>query len=96
MWTAIGIVAVLVLYIIAVYNGLVSRRNQAREAWSTIDTQLKRRYDLIPNLVETVRGAAAHEKDTLSDVIKARNTAMSTNPLDGASAERAIYLWTCA
>ena len=90
MWTVIGIVAVLVLYVIAVYNGLVSRRNQAREAWATIDTQLKRRYDLIPNLVETVRGAAAHEKDTLSAVIAARNSAMSTNPLDGASAERGL------
>lgn len=77
MWTAIAIVAVLVLYFIAVYNGLIARRNQAREAWSTIDTQLKRRYDLIPNLVETVRGAAAHEKDTLNAVITARNAAMS-------------------
>ena len=63
MWTVIGIVAVIVLYFIAVYNGLVARRNQAREAWATIDTQLKRRYDLIPNLVESVKGAAAHEKD---------------------------------
>jgi LemA protein len=89
MWTVIGIVAVLVLYFIAVYNGLVSRRNQAHEAWATIDTQLKRRYDLIPNLVETVRGAAAHEKDTLSAVIAARNAAMSANPLD-ASAERGL------
>jgi len=90
MWTMIGIIAVLFLYVIAVYNGLVSRRNQAREAWATIDTQLKRRYDLIPNLVETVRGAAAHEKDTLAAVIAARNAAMSTNPLDGASAERGL------
>ena len=90
MWTAIGIVAVLVLYVIAVYNGLVSRRNQAREAWATIDTQLKRRYDLIPNLVETVRGAAAHEKDTLSAVISARNAAMTANPLESASAERGL------
>ena len=90
MWTVIGIFAVVILYFIAVYNGLISRRNQAREAWATINTQLKRRYDLIPNLVETVRGAAAHEKDTLAAVIAARNTAMSTNPLDGASAERGL------
>ena len=55
MWIAIAVVAVILLYFIAVYNGLVSRRNQVREAWSTIDTQLKRRYDLIPNLVESVR-----------------------------------------
>lgn len=90
MWTAIGIVAILILYFIAVYNGLVARRNQAREAWATIDTQLKRRYDLIPNLVETVRGAAAHEKDTLAAVIAARNVAMSANPLDGGVAERGL------
>jgi len=79
MWTAIGIVAVLVLYFIAVYNGLAARRNQVREAWSTIDTQLKRRYDLIPNLVETVRGAARHESETLSAVTAARNAAMAAN-----------------
>ena len=85
MWTAIGIVAVLVLYFIAVYNGLIARRNQVREAWATIDTQLKRRYDLIPNLVETVRGAAAHEKDTLSAVISARNMAMSARGVDDKS-----------
>ena len=90
MWTVIGIVAILVLYVILVYNGLVSRRNQVREAWATIDTQLKRRYDLIPNLVETVRVAAAHEKDTLSAVIAARNAAMSANPLDGAKAEQGL------
>ncbi len=91
MWTVIGIVAVLVLYFIAVYNGLVSRRNQVREAWATIDTQLKRRYDLIPNLVETVRGAAAHEKDTLAAVISARNAAMSANGVDGkSSAEQGL------
>ncbi len=80
----------MVLYVIAVYNGLVARRNQAREAWSTIDTQLKRRYDLIPNLIETVKGAAAHEKDTLSAVVKARNAAMTANPLDSASAEKGL------
>lgn len=90
MWTAIGIVVILVLYVIAVYNGLVARRNQAREAWSTIDTQLKRRYDLIPNLIETVRGAAAHEKDTLTQVVAARKAAMSANPLESASAEKGL------
>ena len=68
MWTAIAVVAVLLLYFVAVYNGLVARKNQAREAWATIDTQLKRRYDLIPNLVESVKGAAKHEKETLNAV----------------------------
>ena len=83
MWTVIAVVAVILLYFIAVYNGLVSRRNQVREAWATIDTQLKRRYDLIPNLMETVSGAAKHEKETLNAVISARNAAMSAQ---GASA----------
>ncbi len=91
MWTAIGVIGALILYFIAVYNGLVSRRNQVREAWATIDTQLKRRYDLIPNLVETVRGAAAHEKDTLSAVIAARNAAMAANgAVDKSAAENGL------
>ncbi|MBO7509529.1 MAG: LemA family protein [Alphaproteobacteria bacterium] len=91
MWTAIGIIAVLVLYFIAVYNGLVARRTQIREAWATIDTQLKRRYDLIPNMVETVRAAAAHEKDTLAAVVAARNAAMTANGVvDKSTAERGL------
>ncbi|MDD5098272.1 MAG: LemA family protein [Candidatus Pacebacteria bacterium] len=73
----IGIVVVVALYLIVTYNGLVTLRNRVREAWSDIDVQLKRRYDLIPNLVETVKGYAAHEKDTFEKVIQARNMAMS-------------------
>ena len=87
MWIAIAVVAVILLYFIAVYNGLVSRRNQVREAWSTIDTQLKRRYDLIPNLVESVRGAAKHERETLQSVTAARDAAMSANGPTKADAE---------
>lgn len=79
MWTAVAIIAVVLLYFIAVYNGLIARRNQVREAWATVDTQLKRRYDLIPNLVETVRGAAKHESETLAAVTNARNAAMAAN-----------------
>ena len=90
MWTAIAIVAVVLLYFIAVYNGLVARRTQAREAWATIDTQLKRRYDLIPNLVASVKGAAAHEKDTLNAVIAARNAAMSATGPDKGDAENKL------
>ena len=91
MWTVIAVVAVIILYFIAVYNGLIARRNQAREAWATIDTQLKRRYDLIPNLVESVKGAAAHEKDTLNAVIAARNAAMSVNGVaDKSVAEKGL------
>ncbi len=88
MWTTIAIVAVIVLYFIAVYNGLIARRNQAREAWATVDTQLKRRYDLIPNLVESVRGAAKHEKDVLTEVTSARTAAMAASgAVDRSAAE---------
>ena len=76
MILTIIILAVLVLYVISVYNGLVVARQRVKEAWSTIDTQLKRRYDLIPNLLETVKGYAKHEKQTLQAVIEARNSAM--------------------
>ena len=76
MVLALIILVVLVLYTIAVYNGLVVARQRVKEAWSTIDTQLKRRYDLIPNLLETVKGYAKHEKQTLQAVIEARNSAM--------------------
>ena len=91
MTTALVILGIIILYIIFSYNGLVSRRNQAREAWATIDTQLKRRYDLIPNLVESVKGAAKHEKETLNAVIAARNAAMSaTGAADKGAAENAL------
>ncbi|MDD5568894.1 MAG: LemA family protein [Candidatus Pacebacteria bacterium] len=72
-----AIVVVILLYIAAVYNSLVVARNRTQEAWSDIDVQLKRRYDLIPNLVETVKGYAAHESGTFEKVIQARNAAMS-------------------
>ena len=91
MWIAIAIVAIILLYGISVYNGLIARRTQAKEAWATVDTQLKRRYDLIPNLVNAVKGAAKHEKETLDAVISARNAAMSaTGPADKAAAENQI------
>ncbi len=76
-----AIVVLALLYIIAVYNGLVTLRNRTREAWSDIDVQLKRRYDLIPNLVETVKGYAAHEQGTFEKVVQARNAAMSAKGL---------------
>lgn len=91
MTTVLIVLGILILYIVFSYNGLVARRNQAREAWATIDTQLKRRYDLIPNLLESVKGAAKHEKETLNAVIAARNTAMSaTGAADKGAAENAL------
>ena len=79
LWIVLGVVAVLLVLMIAVYNGLVSKRVRCREAWSQIDVQLKRRYDLIPNLVNTVKGYAAHEKETLERVINARNAAIGAS-----------------
>src|SRR3989339_1217640 len=76
MWISLGILVVLVLYVVGVFNGLVSARNRVKEAWSDIDVQLKRRYDLIPNLIETVKGYASHEQETFAKVIQARNMAM--------------------
>jgi len=72
---AVVVVAV-AFWLFATYNGLVKLRNQTKNAWSQIDVQLKRRHDLIPNLVETVKGYAAHERQTLEAVIQARNTAV--------------------
>jgi LemA protein len=88
MLILLGIIAVLAIAIIAMYNGLVRLRIQCDNAWSDIDVQLKRRYDLIPNLVETVKGYAGHEKGTLEAVVNARNTAMTTQgPAAKAEAE---------
>jgi LemA protein len=70
------IVVALALYVMTQYNGLVKVRNRIENGWSQIDVQLKRRYDLIPNLIETVKGYASHERDTLEAVIRARNAAM--------------------
>jgi LemA protein len=91
VWILLAIVVVLVLYLIVTYNGLVRFRNQIENAWAQIDVQLKRRYDLIPNLVETVKGYAAHEQSTLDAVIKARNAGMNASgPHDQAQAENML------
>lgn len=81
------LVALLVLWVILVYNGLVRSRNQIENSWSQIDVQLKRRLDLIPNLVETVKGYAAHERQTLEAVIQARNAAVEAPDTPGAQAQ---------
>ena len=81
VWVIIGIIVILVFVFIGIYNGLVGLRNQVKNAWAQIDVQLKRRYDLIPNLVETVKGYAKHEREVFENVTKARNLAQA-----GASA----------
>ncbi|MDA1194068.1 MAG: LemA family protein [Planctomycetota bacterium] len=84
----VGVLVLIAFYFIAIYNGLVRARNEARNGWSQIDVQLKRRHDLIPNLVETVKGYAAHEKDTLQAVINARTAAVAAKtPGEAGKAE---------
>jgi LemA protein len=75
----IGLGLIVVMWFFATYNALVAMRNQVKNAWAQIDVQLKRRYDLIPNLVETVKGYAKHESETLEKVVQARNQAMNAS-----------------
>lgn len=90
-WIVLGILVLLVIFGIGMYNGLIRLKVQCDNAWADIDVQLKRRYDLIPNLVETVKGYAAHEKGTFEAVVTARNRAMSaTGPADKAQAENLL------
>jgi LemA protein len=85
------VVVLLGLYAVVSYNGLVGLRNRIENAWAQIDVQLKRRYDLIPNLVETVKGYASHERETLDAVIQARNAGMNAaGPHEQAEAENQI------
>jgi LemA protein len=76
-WILLGIIVVIIVAVIGMYNSLVRLRNQVKNAWSQIDVQLKRRHDLIPNLVETVKGYAKHEKETMENLTKARSAAVS-------------------
>jgi len=88
-WIILSVVVVLIiLWVIVTYNSLVSLRNRVKDSWSQIDVQLKRRFDLIPNLVETVKGYTKHESETLENVIKARNSYVSaTLPEDQMKAD---------
>ena len=91
VWIVVILVVLAIGYAVLTYNGLVSMRNRIENAWAQIDVQLKRRYDLIPNLVETVKGYAAHERGTLEAVVQARSMAMAAkNPGDQAAAENMI------
>jgi LemA protein len=94
LWVVLAIIAAIALFLIAMYNRLVTLRQRVREAWSDIDVQLKRRYDLIPNLVETVKGYAAHEKTVFENVTNARANAIaagaSGSPEQRAQAENVL------
>jgi LemA protein len=90
-WIVLGVIVLIGLWLVMTYNGLVSLRQRCRQAFSDIDVQLKQRHDLVPNLVETVKGYAAHEKGTLEAVVKARNAAISAHgPAAQAAAEGAL------
>lgn len=87
----LGLAVVLLLWAVGIYNSLVRLKNEVDNGWAQIDVQLKRRYDLIPNLVETVKGYASHERETLEKVVQARNMAMSASgPAEQAAAENML------
>ncbi|HUC20432.1 MAG TPA: LemA family protein [Candidatus Polarisedimenticolaceae bacterium] len=91
LWIVVGVVAVLVIAAIVVYNGLIGSKNRTDESWSDINVQLKRRYDLIPNLVNSVKGYATHESKVFQDVTTARSAAMgATTVHDKAKAENML------
>lgn len=90
LWIVLGIVVILIFWFVAVFNGIVSLRNRTQEAWSDIDVQLKRRHDLIPNLVETVKGYAKHEKEVFEKVTEARASAMQAKGAKDVSAKENV------
>lgn len=94
LWIILGAIGLIIVWLIATYNGLITLRNRTDEAWSDIDVQLKRRYDLIPNLIETVKGYAGHEKEVFEKVTLARTAAInaekSGNPAEIAKTENML------
>ena len=90
-WIVLGAIALLVIWVIIIYNGLVAMRQRVNQAFADVDVQLKQRHDLVPNLVETVKGYASHERGTLEAVIAARNAAMTAQgPAQMAQAENML------
>lgn len=90
-WIVLGVLAAIAAYVIMIYNGLVGMRQRVNQAFADIDVQLKQRHDLIPNLVETVKGYASHERETLDAVVKARNAAIAAQgPGQVAAAENVL------
>ncbi|MDN5796104.1 MAG: LemA family protein [Intrasporangium sp.] len=89
VWIILGVIALIAIWAVSSYNGLIGQRNKVEEGWRQIDVELKRRHDLIPNLVETVQGYAQHERGTLEDVMRARSAAMAggQSPAQAAQAE---------
>jgi LemA protein len=91
LWIVLGVIALIVVWIVIIYNGLVAMRQRANQSFADIDVQLKQRHDLIPNLVETVKGYAAHERGTLEAVVQARNAAVAAHgPAAQAQAENVL------
>ena len=91
LWILLGVVGVLLLYVILTFNRLVRNRNRVENSWSGIDVQLRRRYDLIPNLIETVKGYAKHERELFEDITRARTQAIEAGSVgDQAQAERQV------
>ncbi len=91
LWIGLGVVVLFVLMFVGIYNGLVAGRNSCKNAWAQVDVQLKRRYDLIPNLVETAKGYLKHERETLEAVIKARQMAIDASSIkEQAKAENML------
>ena len=87
----LAVIVVFIVWVISIYNGLVTMRQRVNQSFADVDVQLKQRHDLIPNLVETVKGYAAHERGTLEDVVKARNAAISAQgPAQQAAAENML------
>lgn len=90
-WFIIAVLVLAIAWVVLIYNRLIALRNQVKEAWSDIDVQLKRRYDLIPNLVQTVKGYAKHERAVFTEVTKLRNQALSaSSPSEKAQADNLI------
>ena len=91
IWGILGVIALIILFVIGVYNSLVTLKVKIQEAWSQIDVQLKRRTDLIPNLVETVKGYASHEKEVFEKVTQARAALMSASgPKEAGEADQIL------
>ena len=91
LWIVLAVVLLVLIFLVLGYNGLVAKRNRSQNAWAQVDVQLKRRHDLIPNLVETVKGYASHERQTLEAVIAARRQAVAAQgPHDQAAAENML------